>query len=355
MDRHRRGFTLIELLVVIAIIAVLIALLLPAVQAAREAARRSQCINNLKQIGLAVHNYHQVHDRFPLGAALAYYDPPNLTHNWNNWGPNAMLLPFLEQGATYSAINFNWAPEPYAEPTPQDAGYKSTGGSINSTAYNTKISIFLCPSDGNAGLIDINNYHASIGTTTYNTGQHNPASTGLFGMQISYGIRDCNDGTSNTIAYAEALVGNPNTSGPARGNGTGNAGSTLASNVLDVNVPGYAAVTTDLIACTRKFQTAFLADDRGYRWGLGALGYSLFNTVVPPNGAGKYQWNSCRTDCCDQAQAAHYVPATSNHAGGVNAMMADGSVRFIKNSVAWQTWWALGTRSTGEVIDATSF
>jgi prepilin-type N-terminal cleavage/methylation domain-containing protein/prepilin-type processing-associated H-X9-DG protein len=350
-----RAFTLIELLVVIAIIAVLIALLLPAVQAAREAARRAQCVNNLKQIGLGLHNYHSTHDVFPLGATLQPYEV-GATHNWSCWSAQAMLLPYLEQGALYNAANFSWAPEPYAEPTPQDAGYKSTGGTINSTVYNTKVNFFLCPSDGNAGTVNINNYHASLGTTTYNTGGHSPASTGVFGMQLSYGLRDILDGSSNTVAFAEAITGNPNTSGPVRGNGTGQSGSTLASNILDVNVPGLAAVKTDLQACNVKFQTAFLADDRGYRWGLGALGYSLFNTIVPPNGAGgQYTWNSCRVDCCDQAQAAHYQPASSNHTGGVNVLMSDGSVKFIKNSVQWLTWWALGTRANAEVIDANSY
>jgi prepilin-type N-terminal cleavage/methylation domain-containing protein/prepilin-type processing-associated H-X9-DG protein len=357
MNRHlrrRRGFTLIELLVVIAIIGVLIALLLPAVQAAREAARRAQCVNNLKQIGIALHNYHTSTDTFPLGASLAPCDP-GTTHNWSNWGANALLLPFLEQATTYNAINFNWAPEPYAEPTPQDAGYKSLGGSINATAYNTRIFTFLCPSDGNAGKVDINSYHASVGTTTYNTGQHAPASTGMFGMQECYAMRDVLDGTSSTIAYAEALCGNPNTSGPNRGNGTGNSGSKLASGKLDISGQ-LAALQTDFQACSVKFQTAFLADDRGYRWGLGAMGYSLFNTVVPPNGAGgKYKWNSCRVDCCDQAQAAHYLPASSNHPGGVNVLMSDGSVKFIKDSVSWQTWWALGTRGLGETLSADSY
>jgi prepilin-type N-terminal cleavage/methylation domain-containing protein/prepilin-type processing-associated H-X9-DG protein len=351
----RRGFTLIELLVVIAIIGVLIALLLPAVQAAREAARRAQCVNNLKQIGLAMHNYHSSTDTFPLGASLAPCDP-GTTHNWSCWGANALLLPYLEQSAVYSSINFSWAPEPYAEPTPQDAGYKSTGGYINATAYNTKLFVFLCPSDGNAGKVDMNSYHASVGTTTYNTGQHTPASTGVFGMQENYGIRDVLDGTSTTIAYAEALCGNPNTAGPTRGNGTGNSGSKLASGKLDVNTAGLAAVRADLQVCNAKFLTAFLADDRGYRWGLGAMGYSLFNTVVPPNGAGgQYKWNSCRTDCCDQAQAAHYLPATSNHPGGVNVLMTDGSVKFIKDSVSWPTWWALGTRSGREVLSSDSY
>jgi prepilin-type N-terminal cleavage/methylation domain-containing protein/prepilin-type processing-associated H-X9-DG protein len=350
-----RAFTLIELLVVIAIIAVLIALLLPAVQAAREAARRAQCVNNLKQIGLGLHNYHSVNDVFPLGASLQPNNP-GTTYNWSSWSAQAMMLPYLEQSALYNAANFSWAPEPYSEPTPQDAGYKSMGGYINSTVYNTKINSFLCPSDGNAGNVNINSYHGSLGTTTYNTGQHNPASTGAFGMQLSYGLRDVTDGSSNTVAFAEALVGNPNTGGPVKGNGTGNTGSNNAGNKLDVNQVGLNGVKLDLQACNTKFLTAYLADDRGYRWGMGALGYSLFNTVVPPNGAGgQYTWNSCRVDCCDQAQAAHYQPTSSNHAGGVNVLMCDGSVKFVKNSVQWFTWWALGTRANGEVIDASSY
>ncbi len=194
--RTRRGFTLIELLVVIAIIAVLIALLLPAVQAAREAARRSQCVNNLKQIGLAMHNYHQTNDVFPLGATLQP-NAPGTVYNWSCWSAQAQMLPYLEQGAIYNAINFSYACEPYSEPTARDKGYASLGGYINSTAYNMRVSSFLCPSDPNAGPINDNSYHGSVGTTTYNTGQHTPASTGVFGMQASYGIRDIIDGTSN--------------------------------------------------------------------------------------------------------------------------------------------------------------
>ena len=105
-SRTRRAFTLIELLVVIAIIAVLIALLLPAVQSAREAARAPQCVNNLKQIGLALHNYHTGNNSFPLGASLAPIQP-GTTYTWSNWGANALMLPFLEQGPLYNAINFS--------------------------------------------------------------------------------------------------------------------------------------------------------------------------------------------------------------------------------------------------------
>src|SRR4051812_25328335 len=138
---ERRGFTLIELLVVIAIIAVLIALLLPAVQAAREAARRSQCTNNLKQIGIALHNYHTQTDSFPIGASAAPYTWPYAYANWCNWSAQALMLNQMEQTAAYNAINFNFAPG--------NAGY---GYSSNSTVYDMKIGVFLCPSDGNAGV-----------------------------------------------------------------------------------------------------------------------------------------------------------------------------------------------------------
>jgi prepilin-type N-terminal cleavage/methylation domain-containing protein/prepilin-type processing-associated H-X9-DG protein len=352
----RRAFTLIELLVVIAIIAVLIALLLPAVQAAREAARRSQCVNNLKQIGLAMHNYHSTTNTFPLGASLNPWGPPNSTYTWSNWGANALMLSYLEQAPLYAAINFSYAPEP--SPEPDNTGYSSLGGFINSTAYNTKIGIFLCPSDANAGQLNINNYHASIGTTTYNIGLTdyglNPASSGVFAMQTSYSIAAINDGTSNTIAYSEALTGQQDTSAARPGNGTGQSGSALAANQLNIGSL-YNSVLTDLNACNTSFVTKFLADDRGYRWGAGIMGYALFNTVVLPNGGGQNKWNSCRVDCCQQAQAAHYLPATSNHSGGVNVLMADGSVRFIKNTVSYQTWWALGTRAGSETVSSDSY
>jgi prepilin-type N-terminal cleavage/methylation domain-containing protein/prepilin-type processing-associated H-X9-DG protein len=350
----RRGFTLIELLVVIAIIAVLIALLLPAVQAAREAARRSQCVNNMKQIGIALHNYHQVNNSFPLGASLAPYTPGG-SYTWSDWGANAQLLPFLEQNPTWNTINFSWAPEPYSEPTSQDQGYSSTGGFINSTAYNTKLNIFLCPSDGNAGRVNNNSYHASVGTTTSNIDRNPKGSSGVFGFQINFGFADITDGSSNTVAYGEALVGDTTATKAVRANGTGNSGSGQAANLLDVTSAGLAALQSDLVACNNTFKTQFLADDRGYRWGGGMMGYSMFNTVMTPNGGGQYQWNGCRVDCCVQMQAAHYLPATSNHPGGVNILFCDGSVKFVKNTVSYVTWWALGTRANSENVSADSF
>jgi prepilin-type N-terminal cleavage/methylation domain-containing protein/prepilin-type processing-associated H-X9-DG protein len=351
----RRGFTLIELLVVIAIIAVLIALLLPAVQAAREAARRAQCVNNLKQLGLGIHNYHQTNNCFPLGAT---YVTSSTGGSWCNWSANALMLQFLEQGSLYSAINFSFAPEPGPEP---DGGGASVGYNINSTAYNTKLGIFLCPSDGNAGRVNFSNYHASVGTTTTNTGSFNTgtnsggSSTGAFAMQAVYAVPDITDGTSNTVAYSEALCGDTQATKPVRANGTGNSGSALASGKVDATTAGLANINTDLAACATKFLTAFTADDRGYRWGGGMMGYALFNTVMLPNGGGTYTFNGCRVDCCDQTQSAHYLPATSNHSGGVNTLFCDGSVKFIKNTVASPVWWGLGTRAGGEVISSDSY
>ncbi len=356
----RQAFTLIELLVVIAIIAVLIALLLPAVQSAREAARRAQCVNNLKQIGLALHNYHAATNSFPLGASKAPLDAAQDTWTWNNWGANALMLPYLEQAPLYNAANFNLAPEPAPEPTPQDAGYASLGGYVNATVYGTKLAAFLCPSDPNAGNPDNNNYHASVGTSTFfigatDLGYPSGESSGVFAMQAAYSIASITDGTSNTIAYAEAMTGSLNTGGPTKGNGTGPSNSGLAANVYDVSSLPLTSLTTDWQACTLSFKTLYLANDRGYRWAAGIMGYSLFNTVVPPNGGGQYPWNNCRVSCCDQAQSSHYLPASSWHPGGVNVLKADGSVSFIKTSIYLRTWFALGTRANGEVIDSSSY
>src|SRR5689334_17785574 len=159
---RRRGFTLIELLVVIAIIAVLIALLLPAVQAAREAARRAQCVNNLKQIGLALHNYHEVNNTFPMGCSSGMWSGVGVYSVKQNLSPHAAMLPFLGETPIYNAFNFNWG----AEDSTSVLCYK-----INSTAQNATLKEFICPSDPNAGVPDhnnvanTNNYYGSVGTT----------------------------------------------------------------------------------------------------------------------------------------------------------------------------------------------
>jgi len=362
MNGHsRRAFTLIELLVVIAIIAVLISLLLPAVQSAREAARRAQCVNNLKQIGLALHNYHSTAGVFPMGSSQGPFDYQGDTTGfpaWDSWSAQALMLGYLEQGPLYNAVNFSFAVTWYGQ----------SSYATNSTTFETKIATFLCPSDGNAGTassyqnnyngaIDAarvgNSYHASVGTSTYNCCTPLAVNTtGLFGYARGSTIADITDGTSNTIAYSEALVG-AKYAGPYPGNSTGNVPSAGTANVTNVaTVPNaIALLQTDNQTCYTAWLTTG-QQGRGEHWGAGAMGYSMFNTVYPPNFT---KWSACRMDCCAQAEHAHYQNANSNHPGGVNALFADGSVKFIKSSISFPTWWSLGTESLGEVISSDSY
>jgi prepilin-type N-terminal cleavage/methylation domain-containing protein/prepilin-type processing-associated H-X9-DG protein len=342
----RRAFTLIELLVVIAIIGVLIALLLPAVQAAREAARRSQCVNNLKQIGLAMHNYHDVNNVFPMGASQGPYDVGGLMDTWTVWSAQTSLLPFMEQGPIYNSINFSW-------------GSGARGGTtmaymVNKTGWDTKINSYLCPSDGNAGVSNTNSYCASMGTTTQNVTSQ---TTGAFAYQYANSTANFTDGTSSTIAYSEALVGEQNGSIMKMGNSTGDAGGGggQAGNKYDISGM-LTQVMADVQTCNNWFENqGKRTGGRGGRWGWGSIGASLFNTVLPPNGGGKAKWGACRMDCCVNAIHDHYTNATSNHSGGVNVAFADGSVHFIKSTISFPTWWALGTKANGETISSDSY
>jgi prepilin-type N-terminal cleavage/methylation domain-containing protein/prepilin-type processing-associated H-X9-DG protein len=363
-----RGFTLIELLVVIAIIAVLIALLLPAVQAAREAARRSQCVNNLKQIGLALHNYHSIHDVFVLG--VSQYAPVT-SYNWDSWSGHALILPQLEQNSLYNACNFM-----IGNNMPNSAGFYA-----NSTATGTRITVYLCPSDGNAGSLQVLrpadgrmdtldvNYVASSGTTTNSPNNTAPTnawatqgSTGLFWWYRCYGIRDVADGTTNTVAFSEALVttgGSMATptalSNTIPGNSiTAVAGAGGAAQQYDAN-QNPAAILNGLNACSTAFANrAGMNNMRGVFWEVGSLGMTMFNTIVPPNST-QYRWGDCRFTGGGYPNDATFANTSSNHPGGVNVLMADGSVRFVKNTINQATWWALGTRAGGEVLSSDSY
>ncbi|WP_165063634.1 DUF1559 domain-containing protein [Paludisphaera rhizosphaerae] len=355
----RSGFTLIELLVVIAIIAVLIALLLPAVQAAREAARRAQCVNNLKQIGLAMHNYHSANDVFPMGASLCNYNyGGSITYTtWNNWSAHAALLNYMEQSALYNSINFM-----------MEGRGSDYASSANATGYNAKIAAFLCPSDSNGGRVNDNCYYGSVGPTT-NAGDDTPPrggpiaanrtspTSGVFGFRLSYGIRDITDGTSNTIAFSEGQAG-PMIQSPVPGAMVMGAG--LSGNAWFLNAnQNQALVLTDLQTCSNKFvasNSGNLSVGHGHDWGIGGMGATLFNTIVPPNST-QYKWAACRTDCgggCDGA-SMDYSNAQSYHSGGANMMMGDGSVKFVKGSISMPTYWALGTRGGGEVISSDAY
>jgi prepilin-type N-terminal cleavage/methylation domain-containing protein/prepilin-type processing-associated H-X9-DG protein len=381
----QRGFTLIELLVVIAIIAVLIALLLPAVQSAREAARRIQCTNNLKQIGLAMHNYHTAINNFPQGVSASFNTANPGCFAWSGWSAQALMLGYMEGQPIYNACNFML--DPFSS---------NVSALVNGTAVYTKINAFLCPSDGNAGLlassvqmsattaqVDLtlfNSYYASVGTTTYtenavsngstpqtcNGGSQ--GSTGVFWYSTSYGIQNITDGTSNTVAFSEGLTG---TNGQTRQNYTTGVNEGGPSGYYDVwqtlTVPGPApgpVMAAWLQTCNTNFATASaasmtLSTNRGWLWSWGMETMTMFNTIVPPNST-QFQWASCRNGCggaCDTVSADHsnITPATSNHPGGCNVMMADGHVQFIKSSISMTTWWQLGTRADGEVISSDSY
>ena len=352
----------------IAIIGVLIALLLPAVQAAREAARRAQCVNNLKQIGISLHNYHVSMDCFPLGAGQSV---PVATYKWDSWSGHAMMLGTLEQVPLYNACNFSLGTN-----MPNSYGYYA-----NTTVTNTRVAVFLCPSDGNAGRLQVLrpadgrqdtldlSYVGSAGTTTNspnNTAPTNPwatqGSTGLFWWYITYRIQDVTDGTSNTVAFSEALVSNGGTmatpstiaSGYAGNSVTGVAGAGGAAQQYAAN-QNPAAILVGLNACNVAMaKSAGINNLRAIFWEVGSLGMTMFNTIVPPNSK-QYQWGDCRYTGGGYPNDATFANVSSNHPGGVNVLMADGSVRFVKDTINQRTWWGLGTRNGGEVISADSY
>ncbi len=414
--RIRRGFTLIELLVVIAIIAVLIALLLPAVQAAREAARRAQCTNNMKQIGLALHNYHQAVDGFPIGSSQAAQNltmsKPGDYATWGNWSAHSMVLPYMEQTPIYNAINFFYG------------GAYGYGAYANQTAWNKVIKSYICPSDNNAafggappmgaGVItgwwgyststpndcygpNICSYRGCIGTTASTNGYTAPpdggggegyagctpdpfnisgwgakancfpSSTGMFCMYTSYGIKDCTDGLSNTILMAESLVGDPtsirSSNSHNRNNGVTQCKACGANTNMSVDasaMPWTSWVLPSIQVCTAAFQAGTLNAGNigvsgGVRWGYGGVGITMMNTVVTPNSK-LAPWNTCSgPNGGGNNDFAVFSNCSSNHPGGAQILLGDGSVRFVKDSVQQAIWYALGTRAHGDIVDASQY
>lgn len=306
---RRRGFTLIELLVVIAIIAILIALLVPAVQKVREAAARVQCVNNLKQIGLALHNFHGTKKAFPLG-------------NWkpNSFSPHSQLLPYLEQGPLYKQIDFTQA----------------YNAAVNAAPTAVSLSVFLCPADPQSSLpsgFGGNNYVANYGNTI-KWGQNGTVANGVFWHDTSttgLGCRigDITDGTSNTAAFSERRKGD-----------WSNSSVDPATDL--VNPPGVNPATSDdaMNLCRSMFATSpQWYSNFGSRWIQGQQDV-MYSSPAPPNDPA----------CAYPQNGTQNMPASSAHTGGVNLLLCDGSVRFVSSSVAIDTWRALATRNIGDVL-----
>jgi prepilin-type N-terminal cleavage/methylation domain-containing protein/prepilin-type processing-associated H-X9-DG protein len=357
----RRGFTLIELLVVIAIIAVLIALLLPAVQAAREAARRSQCVNNMKQIGLALHNYNGINNTLPMGSGNCGLPFPTLTSK-NGLSAHLSLLPQLELTSLYNAFNFTQG---------IDETNTSWWTAINTTVSLSQVSAFVCPSDPYAGEQETNaystatnSYFCSVGTTTNLTNggtttwpapapMQNLPTTGMFAFQQSYAFPQVIDGLSNTIMFAESTVGNPNSvQGKPNIGLVSVAAAGAAAQFADASGLNLAATNAGIAGCNAAWaaQTATIDDQRGKTWAHGAMAFTMIQTVTTPNST---QWTYCSGTT--SGSAATFSESDSFHPGGVNVLMGDGSVKFMKSTINQLVWMALGTKGSGEVISADQY
>ncbi|MBX6315587.1 MAG: DUF1559 domain-containing protein [Isosphaeraceae bacterium] len=342
--RAGRGFTLIELLVVIAIIGVLIALLLPAVQSAREAARRAQCTNNLKQIGLALHNYHDALGSFPPLQVPGRDASTGTASAW--WGPGVLvqLIGFMEGKALYNAFNFN---------APCVIGCTKPGQLVNTTVRNASVASFLCPSDpGNSVYRQGTNYGASVGPQFRFEAGTAGIGVGLFAALVSYGTRDVTDGTSNTIAFNELLIGQ-NRSGmradytqyrdlpwPASG--------PTGKGLTQTMPTGAGYLRQYIVQCDQHAQTATPQVQARLYWVSSRMYHgACSNELLTPNSQHK--------DCMWYPANTGLHTARSRHPGGANVLFADGSVRFIKNSIALNIWWGLGTRAGGEVLSSDSY
>lgn len=353
----RLGFTLVELLVVIAIIGVLVGLLLPAVQAAREAARRMQCSNNLKQLGLALHTYADTYKNFPYrrGGTTGTQGTGGTTnvnnrlHNSGRINGFIGMLPYFEQGNMYNQIQAGDAANAPGGPR----------GDQSWIVWNTPPATLKCPSDPGVATGKSHSYVFCQGDTIVgmNTLQIN---RGLFGRFVTRKFGDISDGTSNTIAMSEITSQLPTGQG-------GQTGFVAAAKQIRINqayarnIAGFA--TAPSICRTISDGQYYLAGTvvvgrRGFNWTDGPAALVTFNTVFPPNSP------ACGDSLDFGDQDNLILPPQSMHTGGVNVVHADGSVRFVSNNIDtgnlgigqpasgpsnFGVWGALGSVSGGEV------
>lgn len=320
VSKPRRGFTLVELLVVIAIIGILVALLLPAVQAAREAARRMQCSNNLKQIGLASHNYHDTYKVLPAGT----YRGKPLRPTDNDASTLTHLLPFLENSNKYNQFNWNAS---------------LNGSATNSAAIRQTLAVFNCPSDPAAiGFVWAGHgtYMQCLGNQAFEDNQ-----SGVFWRNSAVRFGEITDGMSNTAFFAEIKRG------PYPRNGTGSLAVIPAGHVDDfrvaTNVGGWNPAVDDFTppaSCENRATSAW--QYRGLQYYRGLMVATFYNHTLTPNAR--------RRDCIASSLDRGHLASRSYHPGGIQFMLGDGSVRFASETVDAATWRAVGSRTGGESL-----
>ncbi len=349
----RRGFTLIELLVVMAIIAVLIALLLPAVQSAREAARRIRCVNNLKQLGLGIHNYESSNGVLPPQTVLTFNRSGTVT--WKSrWGASSRITPFLEMGTVYNALNYT----------------NKTSDPSNATAVSTQLKVFLCPSEVNPQAFASTS--AAGVTTTYGVSNYGwcggtwyvfggiaggGPSPSAIGTNMSRRFASFTDGLSNTLLGAEVKTYTPvyHNCGAVPAPGLASPSSypdvpTVLASVAAAPSSGCALVTGP---------SSVLGGGHTH-WCIGNSYDDGFTTALPPNamspaGTPALDSDMSSVDEDDGGPTYGAVTSRSYHPGGVNALWADGSVHFVKNSINWQNWRSLGTVCGGELVSSDAY
>lgn len=306
-------------MVVIAIIGVLMALVLPAVQAAREASRRGSCANNLKQIGLALHQFHDAQQQFPPGRG----GPGALV-----FSPQAYLLPFVEQNGLYNKLDLNSAP------TKLVIAGVTYSGDANAAAAAEAVGLLQCPSDPASGRVPGStfggtNYVASSGSGAIDNGTLVRAD-GIFFRMSNVRFRDLMDGTSSTVAFSERTLGN---------------GMALATSIpydgLYILELG-KNVDVSVANCATK-GTGGWYSQRSAKWILGNYGNTLYNHFYTPN--------STNWDCMNQAQQKGFLAARSYHPGGVQVLLCDGSVRLVADQVEAALWQGMATRAGREVVE----